>query len=175
MSNTSPKLSIIAAMNHRRVIGINNTLPWSLPIDLRYFKKQTKNHAIIMGRKTYESIQRPLPMRHNIVITTQETWQQPGTHAVDSLERAITLAHTLSDQAKHFIIGGESIYQLALPLANEIHLTVVNNQTSGDRHFPCDLATLEQNGWQITSATDHPQDELHAYSFCIYQLEKTRS
>ena len=162
-------------MNHHRVIGIDNTLPWSLPKDLKYFKEQTKNHAIIMGRKTYESIQRPLPKRHNIVITSQKSWQQPGTHAVDSLDKAITLANTLSSQTKHFIIGGESIYQLALPLVSEIHLTVVNNHTNGDRHFPCDLATLVQNGWQITATTDHPQDEHHAYNFCIYQLEKTRS
>jgi len=128
------ELALIAAMTRDRVIGKGNTIPWHHPEDMRHFRRLTTGHAILMGRATFESIGRPLPKRRNIVISRALALSIPGCEVVSSLDAAIELAHSDDDQP--FVIGGEQIYRLALPLATRIHLTYVPEHVEGDRYFP---------------------------------------
>lgn len=126
--------SIIAAMSLNRVIGKNNQIPWHIPGEQQRFKQITWGHAIIMGRKTHESIGRPLPGRTNIVITRQKNYIAPGCIVVHSLEAA--LQSCPPNETESFIIGGEQIFRLALPLAHRIYLTIVQKEIEGDAFFP---------------------------------------
>jgi dihydrofolate reductase len=127
-------ISIIAAMSINRVIGKNNKIPWHIPGEQQRFKKITWGHAIIMGRKTFESIGKPLPGRTNIVITRQKNYVAPGCIVVHSLEAALKNCHPNETEA--FIIGGEQIFRLILPLANRIYLTIIPKEIRGDTFFP---------------------------------------
>ncbi|MEH6575574.1 MAG: dihydrofolate reductase [Amphritea sp.] len=133
------KLAIIVAQAENRVIGINNNLPWHLPEDLRYFKQVTMGKPIIMGRKTFESIGRPLPGRTNIVITRDSEYQREGIRVVHSLEAATRLAESIClidgfDEA--MVIGGSQIYAQALAIADRLYLTQVHAAVEGDAYFP---------------------------------------
>lgn len=143
-------LSIIVAATEDWVIGDNNRLPWEIPEDLKHFKKTTKNHAIIMGRKTYESIGRPLPKRFNIIVTRQEDYDAPGCFIVNSLDKAIDVAQQLDPNP--FIIGGSEIYRQSLSLVNTIYLTKIHVDFSGDSYFP----KLDEDQWltEILKAID---------------------
>lgn len=127
-------ISIIAAMSLNRVIGKNNQIPWHIPGEQKRFKEITWNHAIIMGRKTHESIGKPLPGRTNIVITRQKNYSAPGCVVVHSLEAA--LKNCPPDETEAFITGGEHIFRLALPLAHRIYLTTIKQEFHGDVFFP---------------------------------------
>lgn len=135
-------LAVIAAVARNGVIGRDGALPWHLPEDLKRFKKTTDGHAIIMGRKTYESIGRPLPGRRNIVVTRTATAAIAGCEVARSLDEAITIARS-TDRCP-FVIGGASIYEEALPLATELHLTSIDEDVEGDTHFPGDLSNFEE-------------------------------
>lgn len=137
-----PPLALILAVARNGVIGKAGGLPWHLPEDLKHFKRTTSGHAIIMGRKTYESIGRPLPKRRNIVVTRQTELELPGCERAASLDEAIALART-SDPCP-FIIGGASLYEEALPIATEIHLTTVDEDVQGDTFFERDLSAFEE-------------------------------
>lgn len=125
-------LTIIVATDKKRGIGINNTLPWRLPEDLAHFKRTTSGHSIIMGRKTFESIGRPLPQRRNIVVTRNPDWHHAGTESVGSLHEALVLAG--DDHA--FIIGGAEIYQQSLQLADTLIVTEIQQEFECDAFFP---------------------------------------
>lgn len=155
-----PKLSAIVAMGENRVIGKNNQLPWHLPADLAHFKAMTTGHVILMGRKTHESIGRPLPNRTNVVLTRDAAYQAPGVTVVHRLEDA--LSH-FPDESEIFIIGGAEIYRLALPLLQCLYLTLVHTTVEGDTFFP----EWKETEWQTVSREDHPADPAnpHAYSF----------
>ncbi|MWN06160.1 type 3 dihydrofolate reductase [Gilliamella sp. Pas-s95] len=159
-------LSIIVAMAHNRVIGLNNQMPWHLPADLAWFKKNTINKPVIMGRKTFESIGRPLPNRHNIIISRQAAIGShtiPHVSWVQSIEAAILLAQTRHvDEA--FIIGGGNIYQQALPLVDRLYLTHIDAELQGDTYFPDYLS--EQ--WQVIHQESHQPDDKNGY---LYQFE----
>ncbi len=127
------QLAIIVAADQNRGIGINNTLPWKLPEDLAHFKRLTTGHAIIMGRKTFESIGRPLPNRRNIVITRNAGWRADGVETVHSIEAAREL---VAGDARAYIIGGAQVYQQALGAADEIILTEIQATYDCDAHFP---------------------------------------
>jgi dihydrofolate reductase len=127
-------LAMIAAMSKNRVIGDQGRLPWHEPEDQRFFRTTTLDHALIMGRKTFECLGRPLPRRRNIVITRQPAWAMAGVEVVATLAEAIALART--SDAMPFIGGGGEIYTLALPLATRIYLTVVDVEVIGDAYFP---------------------------------------
>jgi len=131
-------LALIVAVARSGVIGKGGALPWHVSEDLRHFKKTTSGHVIIMGRKTHDSIGRPLPKRRNIVVTRQADAQFPGCEAANSLTEAIALARTTDDCP--FIIGGASLYEEALPLATELHLTTIDEDVDGDTYFPNDLS-----------------------------------
>jgi dihydrofolate reductase len=156
-------ISIIAAMAENRVIGINNTLPWRLPADLRHFRQLTTGHHVIMGRRNYESIGRPLPDRTNIVVTRNPSYQAPGCQVKHSLVDA--LQNTQNDP-EVFIIGGAEIYRQAIGDADRIYLTLVHAEISGDTFFP----ELDARKWHEISRTRHEADEKnpYAYSFVTY-------
>ncbi len=132
---TKPKISAIAAISKNRVIGKDGKLPWHIPSDLKRMRQITLNHPIIMGRKTFESIGRPLPKRTNIVITTQPNYQAEGIIVVHSLEEAIKEAEKVETQ-EIFIFGGGEIYKMAMPIVQKLYLTVVDSDIQGDTYFP---------------------------------------
>lgn len=129
----SPRIVLVAAMANDRVIGIDNTLPWHLPEDLKHFKAVTLGKPVIMGRKTFDSIGRPLPGRLNIVITRQTDWQQDGVTVAHSLPDALAL---VGDAPEVCIIGGANLYAQALPLADAMALTHIALDITGDARFP---------------------------------------
>jgi len=155
-------ISIIAAMDQQRAIGIENRLPWNLPADMQWFRKNTLGKPIIMGRTTFESIGKPLPGRQNIVVTRNRDLQLEGTTVVFSLEQAIAAAE---DVAEVMIVGGANIYQQALPLAHRLYLTEIHQSFEADSWFP-DFAA---GHWQESYREDHPADDKnpHPYSFVI--------
>ena len=133
INQKKPKIVLIVAMARNRVIGNKGSLPWHLPEDLKRFRRLTMGHPIIMGRKTYDSIGRPLPGRRNIVISRNQSL------AIDSVETAASLQSALdmvADADQAFVIGGQQIYQAALPLADRIELTLVDGDFEGDVLFP---------------------------------------
>ncbi len=138
-----PTLTLIVATDSAGGIGIRNTLPWRLPEDLAHFKQTTIGHPILMGRKTFESIGRPLPGRRNIVITRNPDWRLDGVESVKSLQDALDRA----DAAEIFVIGGAEIYQLALPLANKLIVTQIAQRFECDVFFP----SINPTQWRETA------------------------
>jgi len=128
-----PRIALIAAVARNGVIGDRNRLPWHVPEDLRRFRELTMGHSIIMGRKTWESIGKPLPGRQNIVVTRQRDFQASGAQVAASLHAAIRQA-SLPEPV--FVIGGESLYREALPLAQLLYITELDREYEGDAHFP---------------------------------------
>lgn len=129
------RLSIIAAIGKNRELGKNNRLLWRLPEDLKRFKTLTIGHPIIMGRKTYESIGRPLPKRLNIIVTRQKKYRADGCALTDSLDEALKLARA-NDHEEIFVIGGAELYAQALSMADRLYLTLVNAEPEADVFFP---------------------------------------
>ena len=168
------KCALIVAMAENQTIGIDNTLPWHLPNDLKYFKQVTMAKPIIMGRKTYESIGRPLPGRTNIVITRQSDYQAEGIVVVNSLQQALDKAESISADAGHdevMVIGGAEIYQQALLQADRLYITHVYADVKGDAFFPA----VSWNEWQEVQREDHKADPVgeaqknpYDYSFVVY-------
>ncbi|MCL6269225.1 dihydrofolate reductase [Sansalvadorimonas sp. 2012CJ34-2] len=160
------KIAMIAAVAENNAIGIDNKLPWYLPGDLRYFKAVTMGKPIIMGRKTFESLKRPLPGRTNIVMTRDESFYHEGVRVVRSLEEAVSLAESIAmiDGASEvMVIGGEQIYRQALPKAERLYLTKVSQSFAGDAFFPA----LEETEWQEKAREDHETDEGLKYSYQV--------
>lgn len=161
------KISIIAAMARNRVIGINNQLPWKLPADMKWFRLHTLGKPIVMGRKTFESFgSKPLPDRHNIVITRDKDYLAEGASVVYSIEEAIAIA---GDVPELMIIGGASFYEQMLPRTNRMYLTLVDMEPEGDAWFP----DYDASQWKEVERHEHQSDEKNhcAYSFVI--LERT--
>ena len=131
--NNDSRISLIVAMTPQCVIGRDGDLPWHLPADLKRFKAITMDKPIVMGRKTYESIGRPLPGRHNIVVTRSKDYQPDGVSAVHSLAQALQVA---GDAPEIMVIGGAQLYEAALPLAHRLYITVVEKEFTGDTYFP---------------------------------------
>jgi dihydrofolate reductase len=142
-------LALVVACNQDWVIGMNGKMPWHLPGDLRHFKKITMGHAILMGRKTHESIGKALPGRQNIVITRQIGALFEGCDVAGSLEEAISMARAGGDACPR-VIGGGQIYALALELATELYLTQIQMETQGDTFFPA----IDWTEWEQLSARD---------------------
>jgi dihydrofolate reductase len=163
------KLSIIVAVAQNQVIGHNNQLIWHLPEDLKMFKRLTTGHPIIMGRKTFESIGKPLPNRTSIIITTNTDFSVEGCITVHSLAEAIAEAKKI-EHTEAFIIGGAEIYRLALPFADKIYLTEVHHCFEGDTFFP----EINHDYWTEISRIDHKIDEKHQYNYSFVALELTK-
>lgn len=163
-------VSIIVAYADRRVIGGDNKLLWYLSDDLRKFKSLTMGHYIIMGRKTWESIGRPLPGRKNVVISRNKYLNPAGALIFHSLDEALQYAAE-DGQDEVFIIGGEQIYRQAFPLADKLFVTFVQGSFEGDAYFP----EIDPDQWDIISRVSHSQDEKHAYAFEMLELSRRRS
>jgi len=162
------QLCIIAAISENGVIGRGGDLPWHLSADLKRFRKLTTGHHILMGRKTWDSIGRPLPERTSIVITRQQNFQAPGAKVVRSLDQAIELSNKIEGgDGKSFIIGGAQIYEAALPLAQRLYITRVHADVEGDIHFP----QIDFSNWQLIEDERFEADERNPlpYSFRIYE------
>ncbi len=157
------KISMIAAMNDERVIGIENRLPWKLPNDMKWFRQQTLGKPIIMGRKTFESFgAKPLPGRRNIIITRDDNYQAEGCDVVHSIDQALQAA---GDVDEVMIIGGASFYEQMLPRADRLYLTLVHAKVQGDAWFP----EIDFRQWSETRHIDNPADENnpHPHTFVI--------
>ncbi|MCE2595177.1 type 3 dihydrofolate reductase [Motilimonas cestriensis] len=151
------KIAMIAAMANNRIIGKDNQMPWHLPADLKFFKQTTLGKPVVMGRRTYESIGRPLPGRLNIVISRDDSWQAAGVTCVTSPEAALEL---LQDHDEIMVLGGGAIYQAFLPLADTLYLTFIQADIAGDTQFPDYEA---QGNWQSEQLGIHPADEKNQY------------
>lgn len=160
------RISMIAAMAQQRVIGLNNQMPWHLPADLQHFKKVTLGKPVVMGRKTFESIGRPLPGRRNIVISRQTPAVDSRVEWVSSIEQALAL---LAEQPEVMIIGGAEIYRQCLPLAQRLYVTEIALETAGDAFFPDYHA---EGAWQEIAREEHPQGAENPLGYCFITLER---
>jgi len=160
-------ISIIVARSINHVIGRHNQLMWHLPEDLKYFKRRTSGHIIIMGRKTYESIGRALPNRTNIVITRNKEFQPENVIVFNELEAAIRYA-IKEKETETFIIGGGSIYKQALGIANKLYLTEVLEEFEGDTFF----TDIDMSKWQLVKEKLYLADSMHKYPFWVREYNK---
>jgi dihydrofolate reductase len=164
------KVALIVAAATNNVIGRDNQLPWHLPQDLKYFKAKTLGKPVIMGRKTYESIGRPLPGRPNIVVTRNQAWSAEGVSVVTSLADALVLAgqlmaHQEEQLQEAMVIGGAEIYRSALPLADRVYLTRIELPVDGDAYFP----SLNQQEWKEVSSFPGEGDGVVPHRFLVYE------
>ncbi|KGR78620.1 dihydrofolate reductase [Ureibacillus sinduriensis] len=158
-------ISLIVAHDKNRVIGHDNKMPWHLPGELQYFKEQTMGKPMIMGRKTFDSIGRPLPGRRNIVITRNGDYQAHGIEVATSLEEALKLAGT---EKEVMIIGGEQIFRMALPIADRLYITQIEHAFNGDTFFP-----IYGNEWKLISESEPVETpDGYSYTYCIYDRNK---
>lgn len=156
------KIAIIVAMSKNQVIGVNNSLPWHISEDLKRFKQLTTGHPIIMGRKTYESIGKPLPKRRNIVVTRNVDLKIKGVDVTNSIKSALDICKN-SDTV--FIIGGGMIYNLALPYVNHLHITKIDSFVDGDAFFP----DFDKSQWQEIARIDSKDSDGMSFSFVDYK------
>lgn len=160
-------ISIIVAVSKNGAIGKDNQLLWRLPEDLKRFKKLTLGHPIIMGRKTFDSIGKPLPGRKSIVITRNPDFQFDDVIVVHSVNEALSEAKKLNS-AEAFIIGGGEVYKLALPLADKLYITEVETEIDGDTYFKID----QPENWVVTERTVHQADDRHDFGYNFVNYEK---
>ena len=160
-------ISLLVAMDEKRGIGKADKLPWHLSSDLRRFRELTMGHHLIVGRKTFESIGKPLPGRHTIVVTRNSNFKHEGCFVARSVEEAIAMAQERGE-SESFVIGGAEIYAHALGAADRIYLTQVHAEVNADTFFP----ELDRGDWIETQRVDHPADEKNQYAFTFMLLEK---
>ena len=163
-------VSAIVAVAKNGVIGRNNDIPWYLPADLKYFKKITLNHHIVMGRKCYQSIGRPLPKRTNVIITRNPFFIASNCLVTNSVEEALELAQKNGEE-EVFIIGGAQIYALSLPYWDRLYLTEVDIEPEGDILFP----SLDMEEWILLSEEPHLADEKNEMAYNFKVLERKTS
>lgn len=158
------RIAILVAMASNRVIGQKNALPWHLPADLKHFKALTMGHGIIMGRKTYESIGRPLPGRLNVIITHQKNYHVNGAIVVHSIDDAVQVCRDEKEiGGKSFVIGGAEIYQQTLSLCHRMYITEIQRCFEGDAYFP----EFDPEEWIETACEKHADDNELAYHFVV--------
>jgi len=156
----SRRVTLISAVAENGVIGRDGDLPWTLKDDMRWFMRRTKGATTIMGRRTFESMDGPLPERRNIVLTRREDWSAAGAEVARSIDEALEMAGA---DGEVFAIGGESVYRAALPHATRIDLTRVHASPNGDTRFP----EIDWSGWRLERAESHEADERNDHAFTI--------
>ena len=163
-------ISLLVAASENNVIGKNNQLPWHLPEDLKYFKNLTWGMPILMGRKTFESIGKPLPGRNSIVITRNTNWRQEGIYIVHTIEQAISKAESFGVK-EIFVIGGAEIFTSSLSMADKIYLTRIHKDFEGDVFFP----VLAEKDWQLSTSRFCEADEINKYnrSYQVWERHTT--
>lgn len=159
-------ITLISAIGKNNEIGKDNQLLWHLPNDLKRFKKLTTDHPIIMGRKTYESIGRPLPNRTNIVVSRKDNWFEEGILIVPSLKEAIKHAKKINENI--YIIGGANIYEQTIDLADRLEITQVDFSADADAFFP----KIDEKIWQKTDEEPHTKDETHEFDYIFQTWER---
>jgi len=164
------RLSVIVAVAENGVVGVNNALPWYLPDDLKYFKQTTMGKPVVMGRKTYESIGKPLPGRTNIVVTHNQDYQAEGVKVVGSLSEALELAADIAvidGKDELMVIGGAAVYAAAIPMADRLYVTEVHAEVDGDAYLPA----VEWSEWRELTREKHVAVAPNSYdfSFVVYQ------
>ncbi|SCZ58418.1 type 3 dihydrofolate reductase [Thiohalomonas denitrificans] len=159
------RISIIAAMAEDRVIGIENRLPWSLPADMQWFRRHTLGKPVIMGRKTFESIGRPLPKRTNVVVTGDPSYRAEGCRVVHSIDAALEAAQPAEEV---MVIGGATFYQQILPRADRLYLTRVHAVIEGDAWFP----SIDSSEWRETEREERPADADNPHGMAFQVLER---
>jgi len=158
-------ISLIVAHDKNRVIGYKNQMPWHLPGDLKYFKETTMGKPLIMGRKTFESIGRPLPGRRNIVITRNKDYHHEGIEVASSFEEALKLA---GDAEEIMVIGGGQIFKMALPMADRLYITHIDHAFEGDTYFP-----EYEEEWKAVSASEvYKATEGFTYQYVVYERKR---
>ncbi|MCA9370580.1 MAG: dihydrofolate reductase [Candidatus Peregrinibacteria bacterium] len=165
------QIALIVAASDNNVIGRDNTLPWHLPDDLKFFKQMTDGHPLIMGRKTFESLPGVLPNRRHIVVTRDRSYNAEGAEEASSLDEAIMFAGQGNDREQIFVIGGGEIFRQAMDRADTIYLTRIHAQVEGDVFFP----EIDETVWDLVESKDHPADEKHKFSFTFQTYRKTSS
>ena len=156
-------ISLIAAMGRGRVIGLDNAIPWRLPADMRRFRQMTMGKPVLMGRKTHQSIGKPLPGRDNLILTRDPEFRADGCSIVNSIEEVIAACR---DVPEVMVIGGAACYELALPLAMQMYLTYIDQMFAGDQFFPL----FCEADWQIVSRDEHVQDDKNPYRYTYVDL-----
>jgi len=162
-------ISTIVAVAKNNVIGKDNDIPWYLPADLKYFKKITTGHYIVMGRKCYESIGRPLPKRTNVVVTRNPFFIASGCLVTHNVAEAVQLAEANGEE-EVFIIGGGQIYEISMPHVDRIYLTEVDLEVDGDVFFP----EIDEDNWTLIEETKHQADEKNEYDYTFKVLERKK-
>jgi dihydrofolate reductase len=165
------KIALLAAMSENLVIGRDGDLPWRLPADLRRVKTLTTGHVVVMGRRTYDSVGRPLPNRTNIVITRNAEFAAEGVTIAHGLDEALTAAAADPRGRDHdevFILGGAEIYRAALPHADRLYLTIVHAHVEGDTHFP----PFDEDDWRVVEQERFDADERHAHAYTFEVRER---
>jgi dihydrofolate reductase len=163
-----PLITLVVAVADSGVIGRDNGLPWHLPEDLKRFKRLTLGKPVIMGRKTFESIGKPLPGRQNIVVTRDANYRRDGTVSVSGVDDALRVATGAGEVAEVMVIGGAELFRLFLPRAARVHLTRVHGNIEGDVVWPA----LEPRDWRVVERSEFPKDERHAYDMTFEMWEK---
>lgn len=160
-------ISIIVAAAQNNAIGYKNQLMWHLPADLKYFKNTTLGHTVIMGRKTYESVGKPLPNRRNVIVTRQRDYQAPGAEIVHSLKEAVDQCDPAEET---FIVGGAQLYGEALDFTDKIYITLIYKEFEADTFFP----PIDQTLWQLVSEDYNRADERNPYdyNFMVYRRKQ---
>ena len=161
-------ISLIVAMAKNRVIGIDNKMPWHLPADFAWFKKNTLGHPVVMGRRTFESIGKSLPGRRNIVVSRNPEWRAEGCEVFPSLEAALASS---APAEQIFVIGGASLYGEALPMADRLYLTEVDSTPEGDTFFPA----LRSDQWREDARAHHPADDKNACAMDFVILNRIKA
>ena len=159
------RISIIAALSDEGVIGRENDLPWHMPADLKRFKRITANKPVLMGRRTWESIGRPLPNRRNIVISRSKGFDAEGALVVSSIVEALA---EVEDQDEIMVIGGAELYRQLLPRADRMYLTYIHGQIEGDVRFPA----FDPAEWKEKSRERHEADDAHRYGYTFVRLDR---
>ncbi len=161
------KISLIVAMAANRAIGLNNKMPWHLSADLKKFKKITMGSPILMGRKTYESIGRPLPGRDNIIISRNSAYQQPGCIVFNNIEKALA---SCQQHDEVFVIGGAAFYKPMLPIADKLYLTEIHKIFKADTYFP----VINRDEWRETAREEISDDPAVDFSYSFIVLERVQ-
>ena len=162
---SAPSVTLVVAVADSGVIGRDNALPWHLPDDLKHFKRITLGKPVVMGRKTFESIGKPLPGRHNIVVTRDANYRREGVTVVHSVDGALRAAEGAEEV---MVIGGSDLFRLFMWTARRVHLTRVRGDIAGDVHW----TPLDETEWRRSAAEEHAADERHAYAMTFEVWEK---
>ena len=160
-----PRISLVAAMGSGRVIGVDNRLPWRLPADMKHFRALTLGKPVLMGRKTFDSIGKPLAGRTNIVVSQDRHYHPDGVCIAHSIDEALTLA---AGEAEVMVIGGASFYAQLLPRAECLYLTEIHHHFTGDAYFPA----WDPAEWRETAREDHAPDQANAYGYSFITLQR---